>query len=254
MWIKINIMAIKDSLQQLGLNEKETAVYLSCLELGESSIVAIRAHTNLARTTVFHALERLEQKGLVEIIETPHRRIYFPHPPKKIVSLLIDQAEKIKLQAESFREHLPELNQLYNVSPFQPKVRLFLGEEIKQIYEEILASPVDEFMYLGETNKILSILSKRYLSEFVKKKVEKGIWTKSLRVKPEEDPFFDPKQGLRRVRYLPESFKAPANIYIYHHNVAIITTSKENFALVVTSKENAETMRSWYNELWKISK
>jgi len=247
-------MNLKELLTQLGLNDKEIKVYLVCLELGESSIVEIRKRAVLARTTVFHCLERLDEKGLIDIVETGKGRIYFPHPPKKIVTLLSEQSEKLKEQAEDFQNYLPELNQIYNVSPFQPKVRFFVGLEMKDIFEEILDSPIEEFMYLGETNKIMSILSKRFLSQFVKSKVEKGIWTKSLRVKREEDPFFDAKTGLRKVRYLPENFKAPANIYIYHHNVAIITTAKENFALVITSKEYAETMRHWFNELWKTSK
>lgn len=247
-------MNIEESLKELGLKENEIDIYLALLELGESSIVPIRKRVHLPRTTVFHALERLDEKGLIDILETPARRIYFPHPPKKIVTLLADQSEKLKDQAEDFKNFLPQLNQLYNISPFQPRVRFFVGGEIKEIYEEILASPINEFLYLGETNKVMSILSRRYLMDFVKRKVEKGIWTKSLRVKKEEDPFFDPKTGLRKVRYLPEGFNAPANIYIYHHNVAIIATAKENFALVVTSKEYAETMKSWHGELWKVAK
>jgi len=247
-------MNIKELLENLGLSQKEITIYLACLELGESSIVSIKKKVNLPRTTVFRALEEIEEKGLIEIIETGKRRIYFPYPPKKIAQILSSKAENLKDQAENFKEMLPELNQLYAFSPFQPKVRMLVGQEIKQVYEEILASPIEEFMYLGETNKILSILSKRYLNDFVKRKVQKQIWTKSLRVVKEEDSFFDPQKGLRKVRYLPEGFKAPANIYIYHNNVAIITTANENFALVVTSKEYAETMKSWFNGLWKTAK
>lgn len=246
-------MDIKESLKNLNLNEKEVEVYLILLELGESSIIPVRKRALLPRTTVFHILEKLNEKGLVEIIETPSRRLYSPYPPRKILTLLNEEAEKLKDSSEKLKEALPQLNQLYNFSPFQPKVRFFVGQEIKQIYEEILTSPIEEVLYVGETNKLVGILSESFFKSWVLRKVKKGIWTRSIRVKSAESDLFTPKEGLRKARFAPEGFSAPAHIYIYHNSVAILTSAKENFGLVTTSQDFAQTMRNWFEALWQIS-
>ncbi|MEI6499316.1 MAG: helix-turn-helix domain-containing protein [bacterium] len=246
-------MEINTYLENLGLSDKEIKIYLALLELGESSIVSIRQKVKLPRTTVFHLLGKLKERGLIEITETSTRSIYIPYPPRKLVSILNSQANKLKEQADNLRDRLPELNQLFGSASFMPKVRFFVGEDIREVYEEVLESPIDELLFVGETDKVADILGQRFFKNWVNRKVEKKIWTKSIRVSGSEDPFFDPKEGLRKARFTPESFKSPAHIYIYHNSVAIITTSKENFAVVITSREYAETMKHWFTELWKVS-
>jgi sugar-specific transcriptional regulator TrmB len=246
-------LQIRENLEALGLTEHEIAIYLASLELGESSIIPIKKRIGLPRTTVFRLLEQLKAQGIIEIIETPTRRLYVPYPPRKIVTLLNNQAEKFKEKAENLQNILPELNKLYSASPFQPKVRFFVGDEIEQIYNEILESPIEELLYIGETNKLTSILSKQFFAKWVKKKVEKNIWTRSIRVREQEDLFFDPRKDLRKARFAPKGFEAPSHTYVYHNNVAILTSAKENFGVVITSHEFAATMKNTFQELWKIS-
>ncbi|MDO8513785.1 MAG: helix-turn-helix domain-containing protein [bacterium] len=246
-------MQFDDFLKQLDLSEKEIEVYLACLELGESSIVSIKEKTGLPRTTVFHELENLRDRGLIEITQTATRRIYIPYPPRKIMTLIRGKQEKLQEQAENLEKFLPEFNRLYEFSPFQPRVRFFRGEEIKAIYEEILETPVDEIYYVGETNKLTDILDKNFFIDWVARKVKKGIWTRSVWVRGKIDSFFDPKEGLRKRRIGPVGFECPAHYYIYGDNVAILTSIKENFGVVITSRENATAMRNWFQQLWKVS-
>ncbi|MEI6498490.1 MAG: helix-turn-helix domain-containing protein [bacterium] len=247
-------MEINNYLYELGLSDKEIKVYLAILELGENPIMPIKKKVGLPRTTAFHALEQLKSFGLIEILETPKRRVYVPYPPRKIVSVFNHKANKLREQAESIQKDMSELNQLFGSATFMPKVRFFVGDEIREIYEEILDSPIDELIFVGETNKIEGILGHNFFRDWVKRKVQKGIWTRSIRVKNEENLFFDPNDSLRKARFAPESFKAPAQIYIYHNSVAIISSANENFATVITSREYAGTMKHWFSELWKVSK
>lgn len=247
-------MEINDLLKSLDLRENEAEVYLASLELGETNIVPIKEKTGYPRTTVWHILEDLAHRNLIEIIETGKGRHYAAHPPRKILTLIKQEQEELKEKAEVLEKTLPELNRLYQSSPFQPRIRFYRGEEIKQIYEEMLKMPIDEILYVGETGKIAQILHYDFFSDWVKRKVKQGIWTKSLRVKVNDDPFFDPKKDLRKAKYLPEGFKCPVHYYIYGDNVAMLTSAQENFGVLTTSRENATAMRSWFGELWKVSK
>ena len=250
-------MDIEYYLKKLNLTQKETGVYLACLELGESQIVPIGIKAELPRTTTYHILERLRNQKLIEIIQTKTRRIYAPYPPRNILTLFKTKREKLNQQIYSLEKSLPELNQLYTFSPFQPKIRFFQGKQIKMIYEEILESPIEEEWYVGESNKIINVLGEKYLKKWIKRRVEKGIKAKAIRIFPEEtiNEIYQPsKKYLRIVKYAPKDFKCPSHILIYGDNVAIITTGKENFGVVISSREFAESMRNWFKQLWKISK
>lgn len=246
-------MKIDEFLENLGLSDKEINVYLSCLELGEAGIVPIREATGMPRTTVWHILEFLKEKNLIEITDTKRGRIYTPYPPRRIMTELKSQQLKYKEMHDDMERLLPEFNRLYASSPFQPKIRFFKGLEIENIYEEILETPVNVIDYLGDTSKVTEILNHDFFKRWVFRKVDKGIWTRSLRIRGNDDPFFDPKKDLRKVRYLPEGFICPVHFYIYGDNVAVLTSAAENFGVVTTSRDYARAMKSWYQALWRIS-
>ncbi len=250
-------MNIKTYLKQLNLSENEIKVYLALLELGETKIVPITKRVELPRTTVYHILEKLRDKKLIEIIQTTTRRIYTPLPPRNILTLLKTKKENLSEQIDSLEHSIPELNRLYEISPFQPKVRFFPGMEIRKVYEEILEAGVDESWYVGEASKIVEALGSNYLKRWIKRRVEAGIKSKSVRIKEEElkEPIFGAtKDFLREIRYAPKDFKSPTHILVYGDHVAIITTGEENFGVVITSREFAISMRNWFKQLWKISK
>lgn len=249
-------MTIEVYLKQLGLDDKEIKIYLACLEIGESAIMPIVDKVGLPRTTVFHILERLGQRKLVEIVQKGSRHLYIPYPPRHLVTLMKQDREKMDEQIESLKTALPELSRVYSHSSFEPKVRFFKGNEIRQIYDEILEIGADESWYVGESDKIVQALGEKYLRNWIEKRVKLGVRSKSVRVrsnKSEEEIFEGGKKYLRNIRYAPVDFKSPTHILIYGDNVAYITTGEENFGLVITSRESAQTMRNWFNQLWKIS-
>ncbi|MDD5731705.1 MAG: helix-turn-helix domain-containing protein [Patescibacteria group bacterium] len=250
-------MEIEQYLEKIGLNQKEASIYLACLELGQSAILPITKKVRLPRTTAFHLLERLEKRKLIEISENKSRRIYSAYPPKNILKILKQEKEKANLEIESFEKVLPELTAIYGTTPFLPKTRIFEGEEIKDIYEEILESQIKEILYVGETKELASIVGEGFLRSFVRRKVEKDIFTRSIRVRSSEtkEEYLQPKKEyLREARFAPSGFHSPTHIYIYGDNVAILTSAKENFGFVITSREYAKTMKNWFEQLWNVSK
>ncbi len=250
-------MTINDSLKKLDLKDKEIQVYLACLEIGESQIVPITQRVALPRTTVFHILEKLGQIKLIEIIQKGSRRLYVPYPPKRIATLLKQKGHEIDEQIKTAEEIIPQLSSIYSSSSFQPKIRIFKNEEIRQIYEEILESPTDEVWYVGEMKTIRDVMGEKYLDNYIKRRVAMGQKSKSIRVKsaePDKFLYLGTHDFLRTYRYAPTDFKCPSHILIYGRNVGVLTSGKEAFGLVITSQELSESMRNWFRQLWKISK
>ncbi len=250
-------MELEIYLKSLGLEEKEITIYLTNLALGEVSIVPIVEKTQLPRTTVYHILERLNQERLIEIIETKTRRMYAPYPPRTILTRMREQKEKLEEKIDNLEHSLPDLLQLYSVSPFQPKVRMYHGQEVRQIFEDMTSSPIDKIEYVGETTNIVGVTGEAWLKKWIQKRADLRIKSYSIRVEAEEvdDPMYGQSAKLNRtVRYAPPGFQAPTQIYIYGDSVALITTTAEGFGVIITSREYATTMRHWFKELWKISR
>ena len=247
-------MDIHQFIKETGLEYNEASVYLALLELGESGIIPITHKVKLPRTTVFHILDRLRDLGLVEIVFNKSRRIYFAHNPHKITVLLQQNRQELDKRIDSINTMMPDLMNLYLSSPFQPHIRYFRGEEIKQIYEEILLVKDKEIYYTGNINQLEDILSKRFFQDWISRKVKAGIWTRSIRSHTTEDDaelYRPTKNYLRKARYASDRYSSPSHVYIYDNNVAILTSSRENFGVVITSRDYATTMRNMYKELWK---
>ena len=58
------------ALQDMGLSEKESQVYVALLELGKANVARIAQQSNIKRPTVYVLLEDLRKKGLV--LKVPH--------------------------------------------------------------------------------------------------------------------------------------------------------------------------------------
>lgn len=251
-------MNIESYLKQLNLSDKEIETYLVLLELGQSQIVPITDRTRLPRTTTFHILEKLHERSLIEILENKTRRTYVARPPRTILTLLNNEEQQIQEKIATFKRTLPELDRLYKISPFQPLVRFFKGADIRLIYEEMLEvdPKKDAIWYVAETNMISDAFGEDYLKRWIDRRIQKHIPSRSIRVREgemESGTNAPRPRDYRDLRYAPEGFRTPAHIVIYRDNVGIITTSKESFGTVITSQEYTETMRNWFEELWKVS-
>ena len=248
---------ISSSLQDLGFDQKEIDIYLACLELGRSSLLPIARQVGEPRNTVAYTLEKLEERGLLNITKHGTRRHYLIKPPQAIIQLLQIQRNVISNKLETIETALPQLNNLY-AQGSEPQVTTYRGrDEIRTLYEVILESAVDEIWYVGEYNQIVEIVGENYLKGWIKRRVANGVVTKSVRVSSTEinDPLYSsPKETNRQIRYAPKDFESPGHITIYGNNVAVITTPKESFGVATASAEYATIMRSWFNQLWKVSK
>lgn len=247
---------LRPTLASLGLTEKEASLYLAALELKRSQIVPIAERVDIPRTTAQYLLEKLAHQGLISIGEHRGHRTYQPTAPERVLSLLQNQQSDIAAQVTSFQTALPELMQRYKTSPFQPRVQIFQGRQIRELYEQLLDETKDEYFYTMETDTIEQVLGKRYLNDWIKRRIAKGIWSNGIRVKELEanDTLHAASpQNLRRLRFAPKGYRFPAMVLLYGDNVATITSAKENFAVVVTSHDYALTMRVWFEALWEKS-
>ena len=114
-------MQLTDSLQSLGLNEKEAKVYIALLTLGRGSAYSIAEKSGLKKPTTYVVLGELIKKGLVSKVPRVRKQLFIARQPDEFFALA---EERLSLAKKA----LPELMAM--AIGKTPKVRSLFYEGI----------------------------------------------------------------------------------------------------------------------------
>ncbi len=114
-------MQIIESLQSLGLGEKEAKVYTALLQLGRVSAYSVSEKSGLKKPTTYVILGELVKKGLVSKVPRSRKQLFVARPPDEFFALAEERLAVAK-------KVLPELMAMAGGD--QPKVRSIFYEGI----------------------------------------------------------------------------------------------------------------------------
>ncbi len=242
-------MALIEELRKIGLNEKESKVYLTLLELGDSLASEIAKKTNINRSLLYSFLDELIEKGIVTYILKNNVRFYRAAEPNKILSML-------KEKENIFSSILPDLISLHKPKTKKPIVEILEGKEgIKTILNDLIKQNKEWFAFNipGKGPEILGPTVHAFEKERQKAKIILNV----ICVRT--------KQGLKRgkefsqmkhtnVRYVPEKYESPASNWIYGDRIVIIFWYKEfPFAIRIIDKNLADSYKNYFKVFWQAS-
>jgi len=238
-------------LEEIGLTQNESNVYLALVELGSSSATQIIQKTGLHRAVVYDLLERLIEKGLVGHIIQGRKKFFEATNPKRLLEILKEKEEKLETI-------LPKLLEL---SKFKSKldVKIYKGKEgIKTVFEDIIRNKPTLWVSLGsggETYKVLPY----FLDQFHKRRIKNKIKLKVLLINnatARKRGKMLSEMKITETRYLPKDFKTPTVINIYDNKVTLYCITEENipFILLIENRELSKSFREYFEWLWKISR
>lgn len=237
-------------LTEFGLNGHQAELYLAALAQGEATASSLATDLGLGRTAVYDRLRALEERGLIRTVSRGKRKVFVPLHPKE----LLRRAEQQRTQLQDL---LPDFLSLYADRGRQPFVQLFTGPlAAREIYEDILESAKDEYVYFSPAALTLQNVDRRYIETWIGRRLRAGLRSRSLRVKAQEVPlplFREGAKYQRQIRYLPAYVDLQAAIYIYGHNVGVIATRKEGACFIIHSPNLAYSFRQIFEFLWQIS-
>src|SRR3990167_4868713 len=90
-----NLFMLKE-LQDIGLSEKESRVYLAALELGRATADQLAKQAKIKRPTTYVQLESLMKMGLMSTYEEDKKAYFAPESPELLRRLLHKQKENIE--------------------------------------------------------------------------------------------------------------------------------------------------------------
>ncbi|MDD3102466.1 MAG: helix-turn-helix domain-containing protein [Patescibacteria group bacterium] len=244
-------MQIEKVLEQFNLNKKEISVYLTCLELGPSTAGVVAQKAGIKRTSAYDILGDLIKVGLITHTIKNNKKYFLAEDPEILKKILHEKERALE-------EVLPQLKSIYNIPGIKPKTKFYEGVSgARNIFRETLSCRKKEAMAILPSVDIYDLIGVDFAKDYVAARTKLKIKSRTLRVKTresEEKYFFQHKEQLREMRYLPKSITFYSTILIWDDKVAIITSKKESFSFLIESQEFSQTMKALFEMLWLQSK
>ena len=240
-------------LKDVGLTNAQIKIYVTLLELGESSSGNIIKRSSLQNSVVYNALNQLIKKGLVAFVLRGKIKHFSATNPDFLLKLLDDKREKIT-------ELIPKLVIKQELSKLRQEARVFLGwKGVYAAFNYILDTLSKGSDYIGfaavfETEEKEEV--KQFFREFQKKRdlmkyKIKLIVNESLRKQIKSYEYYS-KFGKPEYRYVHEL--APPGIIIFGDNILNVSFGENPIAIITTSKQIADSYKSFFNNMWGIAK
>jgi sugar-specific transcriptional regulator TrmB len=238
-------MNINKTLALFNLDEKESALYLASLELGESTAREIAKKAAIQRTYFYDLSEKLMQMGLLQQISRGKKRYFQAVEPERLLELQEDKLQELK-------NALPELKALQNTKGQKPKVYFFEGRMgIDQVNEDTLK-------YKGEilgftTPRFVSTDEEKLSQEYITRRKSLGIKVRAIgEVSPELAKLqSQDKEDLREIKMLPmDLYSSEVEIRMYG-NKTFFVNYKDQFGLTIEDSEISKTLKKIFEIIWR---
>ena len=215
--------------EQTGLTQKQAAIYLALLELGEASMTALTRKAGLKHATTYLIIEELILLGLVSATQKGKRKSYSAVHPRRLL-------EMARFKEQQVKSVLPELVALHNAPKEKPKIQVFEGlEGMKAVYQEVYQSlnNQEEALWFARINALREHVPDA-LSEF--KKLLRQIRNPKIRELNYGDEggklWAEETKRLRgknhHVRILPTKFEFGFSDNLIFGNKLVVFSFKEN--------------------------
>lgn len=236
---------LQKALCECGLDEKEAWVYLSLLNLGESTASAIARESGMERSLSYYILDKLIAGGLASFKLKNNIKFYSAANPGKIL-------EDLREREKSLQSALPHLIRLKEQHPEEDvMVDVFKGiKGFRAVLDDTFKTG-GEFLVFGEQGQIQKNypgLYRYYLSMLEKKGIrEKVLVREDMRGKVW-------KSKNTQFRYLEREVFSPTTTLVYGNKILITIWEKPLFNIVIASRKIADSYRAYFRYFWRIAK
>ncbi len=241
-------------LQSVGLDDKQSQLYVAGLQLGTAPASDYAKATGLNRITSYNLLEEMVHRGYFTVVRKVRAKWYAPVSPEYV-------ALEARKNVQALERALPELRSLQSAKYRKPHVRFFEGwEGVRHVYEDTLTAETELLNFANSA--VVRQFWPNYDEEYVSERVKTGIRLRGIA--PDDAAgrkvHGEDEEKLREIRLVPAAdFDFRNEINIYDHKVAIcsfdsgLKGDKDMFGVIIESKEVAETQRQIFEMAWRYA-
>ena len=254
------MIQIKSILAKMGLTDTEIEIYITGLSYDTIGVKELEKNTRINRTTIYHALGTLIQKGLVAKKEsgTGAKLLFTMTSPKNLkkfldreIMLLEEKKQEIDMIIPLLTDHLKQKEDVFKVSHYEGI------EGVKLVVEEALYCRDHTWDIIAPKKNFFSEFDTLYAKYYLKARKNNRIHARSLwESLPSTKALTQEDKIDRNPRRLPKTMhgKFQSVIIIFDDKVAFISSIKNLSAILIRSQEIHDTMAAIFEGLWINSK
>jgi sugar-specific transcriptional regulator TrmB len=241
-------MSLQETLQKVGMNEKQASIYLVLLELGQAPVSSIARKTKLNRSTIYDQLSVMDKRGWIFEIFRKNLKYFSPLEPDLLV-------HNFQLKVHELSHILPELKNLFNKFTNRPKIRFFDGwDGIKQVYEDtLLQSDYELYAFTSYQNREHPLSS--FFREYIKNRAKKNIKAYVISPYSVAGIEYEKKdtQEKRETLLIKESwFTMDVEIQMYQNKVSFVSFGQEQVGLIIESEGLYSSLKNIFHLVWEL--
>lgn len=241
---------MEEVLLQLGLSDKESAVYLLLLKSPRLTAQQIAEQTEITRTNTYRIIDRLLEQRLIIRNESPVSK-FSATSPEALQHILTEQQLQLKQTAKSLAAAMPGFRSQYSLSTDKPGVVHMAGREgFERLLEDMVSSQTEVLLVASDDVPQDDATLTRF-RELLIARTRNGVATRAIF---HDAPYKDriahefAERGID-VRFVGNTpFRG--EIAIYEDNVAFTIYDPSLITTVITNHHIAETQRSLFELLW----
>lgn len=252
---------IDEILEMMGFRPDAASLYRHVLENGATTGGELARVTGMARATVYDALDKLTDQGLVK--QSLYRGIkrYVAEPPSVLSQALTQQIDHLEQTRAGFEKILPMLEKRHAEHFVAPKFQLFEGPDaIRNLLNDMLLFRDLETRSFWPIKTTVETLSPAFFKDHNRRRIDnnlsvKAIWPQDRMIDTKKYPYLGSgKDHLRQIRIAPLEMDFAMGYWIYGTRIAFLSSKNEAVGFIIDSREMAHMMSVQHELIWKLSK
>jgi len=243
-------------LQEIGLSEKESRIYLALLQVDRNTVQELANRTKINRTTVYPVLESLQKKGLVSEIQEGKKVEFMAEPPERLETYAERQRVVFEEHAARLKDIIPQIKSIQREQGERPVVKYFEGRDgAISAYEEFYGfsgSETKTGYYILNSDLLSAVFTEKEMDKFREMRKGKKVSTKVIYNNKDGDRIFG--ENLVAVRIDYAKFPITCDIAIIEDEVIISTLGHQISSVLIKSADIAQTLISLIEYIEKIEK
>src|SRR3989338_2488727 len=243
-------------LQQIGLSEGESKVYLALLTLGATKTGSLAKEAGVSSSKVYKILDRLEKKGLVGHVIKAKTKHFKAMEPRRVLDFLDNKEQELQEQKMIAKQFLPQLEQQQKQSQQKTEATLYEGfKAISNFFRNILdeLKSGEEYFVMGAYYGVDAPGIRSFFYNFHAERAKKKIKVNMLANFETKGNLVETTKICSEIRYLPQYFVSNMSIVFYKRKAFIFFLTKDPRAFLLESDEVVQSFKTYFNTLWKIA-
>jgi sugar-specific transcriptional regulator TrmB len=245
-------------LEEIGLTDGETKVYLTLLELGTSTTGPLVKQAGISASKAYVVLDRLAKKGLVGHVMKNGVMYFQAAEPRRILDYLAEKERELAEKKEKITQILPQLELRQKIVSEKRTAEIFEGKKgVTNLFLNILddLKKGEEYYVIGAGYGFEEVTGLRnFFLKYHGERAKQGIKVNMLANHSVKDVIVSTTKERSELRFLPEQLITNVQITFYKEKTFIVLWNKDPIAFLIHNGEIVHGFKQYFDFLWSKGK